>query len=244
MAPSKKNGYMRVLLKLSGESLKSADQPAVIDPVACEAVTDAICEVYEAGVQIGLVVGGGNIFRGSHAEAFGFARTPADHVGMLSTTINGLILGQILSTKGCKVRVMSALNFDGIVEPYNWNHAMHALEKRQIVIFVGGTGNPYFTTDSAAALKASEIEAEVLLKGTKVDGVYTKDPKVFKDAKKIESLSFDEALAKNYRVMDQTAIALCRENDIPIHVFNIFTPGALLDVVANGRGGTLVGSKA
>ncbi|PCI77832.1 UMP kinase [Candidatus Aerophobetes bacterium] len=235
------NGYKRILLKVSGESLKSKNDPAVIDPVACEALANSVCEIYETGVQIGLVVGGGNIFRGSHAEAFGFARTPADHVGMLAITINGLILGQILSTKGCKVRVMSALNLDGIVEKYNWNHAMHALEKGHIVIFVGGTGNPYFTTDTTAALRASEMGAEVVLKGTKVDGIYTEDPAKSSKAKKIETLSFDEALRGNYQVMDQTAIALCRENQIPIHVFNIFTPGALAQIVKYGTGGTLVG---
>lgn len=236
----KKQGYGRVLLKISGESLKSKDEPAVIDPVACEAIANSICEVYKTGVQIGLVVGGGNIFRGSHAAAFGFARTPADHVGMLAITINGLILGQILSSKGCKVRVMSALNFDGIVEPYNWNHAMHALEKGHIVIFVGGTGNPYFTTDTTAALRASEMEAEVLLKGTKVDGVYTADPAKDPKAERIDHMSFGQALEGNYQVMDQTAIAMCRENGIPICVFNIFEPGALAAVVKSQSGGTLV----
>lgn len=236
-----KAGYKRILLKISGESLKSKHDPAVIDPKACEAIANAIYEVYNTGIQIGLVIGGGNIFRGSHAKAFGFARTPADHVGMLAITINGLILGQILSTKGCKVRVMSALNLDGIVEPYNWNHAMHALEKGQIVIFVGGTGNPYFTTDTTAALRASEIEAEVLLKGTKVDGVYTEDPEKSDHAKKIETMSFDQALAQNYQVMDQTAIALCRENKIPVHVFNVFQSGALTNVVTNKSGGTVIG---
>ena len=231
--------YKRVLLKLSGESLKT-DSPGVVDQAACHRIAESICEVYELGVQIGLVVGGGNIFRGSQAESFGFARTPADHVGMLATTINGLILGQVLSTKGCKTRVMSAVNFDGIVESYNWNHARHSLEKGHIVIFVGGTGNPYFTTDTTASMRASEIEAEVLLKGTKVDAIYNKDPMQYPDAVKYDHLTFSEALAENLHVMDATAIAMCRENRIPIHVFDLFSKGALLKAICEKKGGTLV----
>ncbi len=231
--------YKRILLKLSGESLRS-DSCGIIDPKACDAIADSITEVYHLGVELGIVIGGGNIFRGSHAKSFGFARTPADHVGMLATTINGLILGQVLTTKGCKVRVMSALNFDGIVEPYNWNQALHSLGKGQIVIFVGGTGNPYFTTDTTAAMRASEIEAEVLLKATKVDGVYDKDPVEFPDAVKSDHLTYGEVLEKDLHVMDQAAIALCRENHIPIHVFNLFSRQAMLDAVCKKTGGTLV----
>lgn len=234
-----KTAYKRVLLKLSGESLKG-DHPGVVDHDACHAIADRICEIYHMGVQIGLVIGGGNIFRGSQAALFGFARTPADHVGMLATSINGLILGQVLSSKGCKIRVMSALNFDGIVEPYNWGHALHSLEKGHIVIFVGGTGNPYFTTDTTASMRASEIEAEVLLKGTKVDGVYNKDPIKYPDAVKYDRLTFSEALAENLNVMDATAIAMCRENNIPIHVFNLFSKEAMKDAICNKKGGTLV----
>lgn len=233
------SAYQRVLLKLSGESLKG-EKPGVIDHVACNQIADAICEIYRLGIQIGVVIGGGNIFRGNMAEQFGFARTPADHVGMLATTINGLILGQVLSEKGCQVRVMSALNFDGIVEPYNWNHALHSLEKGHIVIFVGGTGNPYFTTDTTAAMRASEIGAEVVLKGTKVDGIYDKDPKKNADAIKSDHLTYSEVLAKNLHVMDGTAIALCRESNIPIHVFNLFEEGALFRAVTEKKGGTLV----
>lgn len=233
------SAYQRILLKLSGESLKG-ETPGVIDHIACNQIADAICEVYALGVQMGIVIGGGNIFRGNMAEQFGFSRTPADHVGMLATTINGLILGQILSTKGCKTRVMSALNLDGIVEPYNWNHALHSLDKGHIVIFVGGTGNPYFTTDTTAAMRASEIEAEVLLKGTKVDGIYNKDPIQYADAVKSDCLTFSEVLAQNLHVMDGTAIALCRENGIPIHVFDLFEKGALLKAVCEKKGGTIV----
>ncbi len=236
---SKKPAYRRILLKLSGETLKG-NHPGVIDQDACHQIANNICEVYELGVQIGLVIGGGNIFRGSQAELFGFARTPADHVGMLATTINGLILGQVLSTKGCKTRVMSAVNFDGIVESYNWSHAMHALSKGYIVIFVGGTGNPYFTTDTTASMRASEIEAEVLLKGTKVDAIYDKDPLLYPEAEKYEHLTFAEALTKNLHVMDSTAVAMCRENGIPIHVFNSFSKEAMLEAVCEKKSGTLV----
>ncbi len=232
--------YKRLLLKLSGESLKRSDFSNVVDQKACHFIADRICEIYALGVQIGIVIGGGNIFRGIQAKQFGFARTPADHVGMLATTINGLILGQVLSTKGCKIRVMSALNFGGIVESYNWNHALHSLSKGHIVIFVGGTGNPYFTTDTTAAMRASEIDAEVLLKGTKVDAIYDKDPLKYPNAIKYESLTFTEALSKKMQVMDATAIAMCRENGIPIHVFNLFSEDALLKVICEKKGGTLV----
>lgn len=231
--------YKRVLLKLSGEALKG-EHPGVIDHVACDQIANAICDVYQLGVQVGVVIGGGNIFRGNMAKQFGFARTPADHVGMLATAINGLILGQVLSTKGCITRVMSALNFGGIVETYNWNHALYSLDKGHIVIFVGGTGNPYFTTDTTAAMRASEIEAEVLLKATKVDGVYDKDPMKHKDALKSDHMTYEDILTKNLNVMDGAAIALCRENDIPIHVFNLFEKGALLQAVMEKKGGTLV----
>lgn len=235
----KKAAYRRVLIKLSGESLKG-ETPGVVDHVACDFIADAILELYELGIQIGLVIGGGNIFRGTQAQVFGFARTPADHVGMLATTINGLILGQVLSVKGCRTRIMSALNFDGIVEPYNWSHAQHSLEKGHIVIFVGGTGNPYFTTDTSAALRASEIEAEVLLKATKVDGIYDKDPMKYPDAVKMDKLTFGEVLARDLHVMDQTAVAMCRVNRIPIHVVNLFSKGALLEAICNKTGGTRV----
>lgn len=234
-----KPSYKRVLLKLSGESLKG-ESSGVIDHVACDQIANAICEVYALGIEIGVVIGGGNIFRGNMAEQFGFARTPADHVGMLATTINGLILGQVLSAKGCKTRVMSALNFDGIVEPYNWNHALHSLDKGHIVIFVGGTGNPYFTTDTTAAMRASEIEAEVLLKATKVDGIYDMDPMKHEEAVKSDHLTYGEVLTKDLHVMDGAAIALCRESDIPIHVFNLFEKGAMLRAVTDREGGTLV----
>jgi len=231
--------YKRILLKLSGESLKGGVS-GVVDHVACGYIAEAICTVYRLGVQIGIVVGGGNIFRGNMAEQFGFARTPADHVGMLSTAINGLVLGQVLSTKGCKIHVMSAINLDGIIEVYNWTHACLALDKGHIIIFVGGTGNPYFTTDTTAAMRASEIEAEVLLKATKVNGVYNKDPEKHPDAVMSKHLTFSEALAESPKVMDSTAIALCRESGIPIHVFSLFEDGSLLKAVTECTGGTMI----
>lgn len=203
-------------------------------------IAHAIKDVHALGVQLGIVVGGGNIFRGTQAEAFGFARTPADHIGMLATTINGLILQQTLASLGVESRVMSALNTDSIVEPYHWGHALHSLQKGMIIIFVGGTGNPYFTTDSAAALRASEIQADILLKATKVDGIFSEDPKKNPHAIKYDRLTYSEALAKHLNVMDATAIALCRENHIPICVFNLFEEGAMLKAVCGQPKGSLV----
>lgn len=216
------------------------EQKFGIEHRACLQIAQAIKEVHALGVQIGIVVGGGNIFRGNQAEAFGFARTPADHIGMLATTINGLALQQTLASIGVESRVMSALTTDSIVEPYHWGHALHALQKGMIVIFVGGTGNPYFTTDSAAALRASEVEADILLKATKVDGIFSDDPKKNPKAVKFERLTYSEVLAKQLNVMDATAIALCRENQIPICVFNLFEEGAMLKAVCGQQKGSLV----
>lgn len=211
-----------------------------VEHEACKQIAQSIKEVYELGVQLGIVVGGGNIFRGNQAQAFGFDRTPADHIGMLATTINGLVLQQTLASLGIDSRVMSALNTDSIVEPYHWGHALHSLQKGMIVIFVGGTGNPYFTTDSAAALRASEIQADIVLKATKVDGIFSEDPKINPKAERYEQLTYSEVLAKKLNVMDATAIALCRENHIPICVFNLFEQGAMLEAVCGQRKGTLV----
>ena len=216
------------------------DQKFGLEHQACQHIATAIKEVFELGVQIGIVVGGGNIFRGNQAAAFGFERTPADHIGMLATTINGLVLQQSLATLGVQSRVMSALNTDSIVEQFHWGHALHSLQKGMIVIFVGGTGNPYFTTDSAAALRASEMHAEVLLKATKVDGIYSDDPKKNPAAVRYDRLTYSEVLAKKLNVMDATAIALCRENQIPICVFNLFEKGAMLRAVCGQPEGSLV----
>ena len=216
------------------------EQKFGIEHQSCRHIAQAIKEVYAIGVQMGIVVGGGNIFRGNQAKSFGFARTPADHIGMLATTINGLVLQQTLASLGVESRVMSALNTDSIVEPYHWGHALHSLQKGMILIFVGGTGNPYFTTDSAAALRASEIQAEMLLKATKVDGIFSEDPKKNPRAEKFERLTYSDVLAKKLNVMDATAIALCRENQIPICVFNLFEQGAMLKAVCGQQKGSLV----
>ncbi|NDD59031.1 MAG: UMP kinase [Chlamydiae bacterium] len=230
--------YKRVLIKLSGEALMG-EQNFGIEHKACNAIANAIKEVYDLGVEIGIVVGGGNIFRGTQAKDFGFARTPADHIGMLATTINGLILQQSLSVLDIPSVVMSALS-DSLVEKYSWAQSIDEIKKNKIVIFVGGTGNPYFSTDTAAALRATEIQAEIVLKATKVDGVYTDDPKKNPNAQKFERLTYLDALAKQLNVMDATAIALCRENKIPIYVFNLFQKGSLLAAICQGQGGTLV----
>ncbi|NGX26405.1 MAG: Uridylate kinase [Chlamydiae bacterium] len=207
---------------------------------ACAHIAKSVKEICDLGLEVGIVVGGGNIFRGRQAKEFGFEQTPADHIGMLGTMINGLILQQSLAGVGIESQVMSAINCSLIAESYKWIHAMHALQKGRIVIFVGGTGNPYFTTDTAAALRASEVRAEILLKGTKVDGVYDVDPMTNSNAKKFDTLSFSEALAKDLKVMDGTALALLRENKIPVYVFNLFKQGSLVEAVMEGKGGSLV----
>lgn len=242
MVSKKKPLYKRVLLKLSGEALMG-DQKFGIDHGACAQIAVSIKEMYDAGVQIGIVVGGGNVFRGAQAEQFGFSRTPADHIGMLATTINGIILQQSLAAIGIESQVMSALNTDAIVDKYIWGHAMHFLQENIPVIFVGGTGNPYFTTDTAAALRASEVDAQILLKATKVDGIYSADPKKDRRAKRYTKLTYSEALTKDLKVMDATAIALCRENQIPIFVFDLFEKGAMLRAVCEKSGGTIVEGK-
>ncbi|MBS0615401.1 MAG: UMP kinase [Verrucomicrobia bacterium] len=234
-----KSAYQRILLKLSGEALMGK-QKFGFEKEACQTIAENIRDIYRMGIQVGVVVGGGNIFRGIQAKEFGFARTPADHVGMLATTLNGLILDQCLENLGVNCHVMSALSADEVVDPYSWPQAMKHLQNGDVVIFVGGTGSPYFTTDTAAALRASEIEAEVLIKATKVDGIYDRDPLRYSSAKKFPKLTYTEVLTKKLSVMDATAIALCRENGIPIHVINLFKKGSLLSAVREKKGGTLV----
>lgn len=236
MASSK---YKRVLLKLSGEALMDGKEFG-LEKNACKHIAASIKEIHDMGLEIGIVVGGGNIFRGTQAKGFGFARTPADHIGMLATTINGLVLQQSLALLGIDSQVMSAINCDLIAESYNWTHAMHALQKGRIVIFVGGTGNPYFTTDTAAALRASEMGSEILLKATKVDGIYSDDPMKNPNAEKYTNLSYADALAKDLRVMDGTALALCRESNIPVYIFNLFEKGALVEAVSEQKKGSLI----
>jgi uridylate kinase len=235
----KKPAYKRVLLKLSGEALMG-DQKYGVDPAACRKIALSVQELTKLGVQVGLVIGGGNIFRGVKAAHAGMARTSADHIGMLATLINGISLNQAFESIHCESRIMSAITCDAIVEPYSWKGALQYLEKGLVLIFVGGTGNPYFTTDSAAALRAIEIQAEVFFKATKVDGVYDKDPLKFSNAVKFKQVAYSQVLASQLQVMDATAIALCRENRMPIRVFDFFADDSLRQAVFNEPVGTLV----
>ena len=234
-----KTHYKRVLLKLSGEVL-AGKYPYGIDYAVAEEIAVTIEAVSELGVEIGVVIGGGNIFRGSFADQYGFERTPADNIGILATCINGLALHQVLLSKGRKARVMGSRNFDGIIEPFNWMQANLYLEKGVALIFVGGTGNPYFTTDSAAALRSCEIGADVLIKATKFGGVFNKDPAHNKDAKMYEEISYSKVLEMNLGFMDASAVSLCRDNGIPIRVCDIFNREILLDIIKTGKGGSLI----
>ena len=215
-----KRPYQRVLLKLSGETLMGS-QSFGIHQEACLQVANYLSHFHRAGIELGVVIGGGNIFRGIDLRLVGMPRTPADHMGMLATLLNGVALQQSLMSHGVPVYVMSALECPKVAEPYNWTKALQYLKDGNVVIFVGGTGNPYFTTDTAAALRASEIGADVLLKATKVDGIYDKDPLKYSDAVKYETISYSQVLAEKLQVMDATAVALCRSSQIPIFVFNM-----------------------
>lgn len=211
-----------------------------LDHRACRDIATAIQEAVSLGVQLGVVVGGGNIFRGSQAQAFGFSRTPADQMGMLATMINGMALAQVLSAVGVKAHVMSAVSCPSFMDSFHLEEALRLLEDNGVPIFVGGTGNPYFTTDTAAALRASEVRADILFKATKVDGVFDKDPLKYSDAKQHKHLKFKDALAAQLNIMDATALALCRETKMPICVFNIFEKGALLKAVKGEDIGSLI----
>ncbi len=234
-----KPAYKRILLKLSGESLMGSQQFGV-DSEACFRVASQVRQLCQLGVQVGIVIGGGNIFRGAQANQLCMERTSADHIGMLATIINGISLQQAFERIECESRIMSAIACDVMAESYSWKNALDYLEKGFILIFVGGTGNPYFTTDSAAALRALEIQAEILFKATKVDGIYDKDPIAHPDASKFDRITYTEVLEKQLQVMDATAIALCRENHIPIRVFNLFSEEDLIKAVCNQPVGTLV----
>ncbi len=232
--------YKRILLKLSGEALMGA-QHFGIEKEACSTLASTIKEIVDMGVQIGIVLGGGNIFRGLHgSESLGIKRAQADYIGMLATLMNGLIFQQTLSNAGIDSRVMSGYKGFDIVEPAIWSMAVKHLDKQRVVIFVGGTGNPFFTTDTAAALRASEIDAQLLIKATKVDGVYDKDPLQYPNAKKYDTLNYTQVLEQNLKVMDATAISLCRDNDIPIMVLNMTSKTALVDAIHHKNTGTLV----
>lgn len=237
---TQKSPYKRVLLKLSGESL-SGPQQFGVSPDSCQQMALAIREIRQAGLEVAIVIGGGNIFRGVNLKELGMPRTPADQIGMLSTLINGIALQQALAVIDCPARLMSALECPKVAEPYNWSQALEALQKGSVLIFVGGTGNPYFTTDTAAALRASEIHADVLLKATKVDGIYNKDPLKYPDAIKYDVISYSQILAEKLEVMDATAIALCMSNRIPIFVFNMRLLGKGQTIRAlSERQGTIV----
>ena len=232
-------GYKRVLLKLSGEALMG-DDAFGINRATIERMVAQIKEVVETGVEMAVVIGGGNIFRGMAGGAAGMDRATADYMGMLATIMNALALQDAMKHAGLEARVQSALRIDQVVEPYIRTRAMRHLSEGKIVIFAAGTGNPFFTTDTAAALRGVEIGAEVVLKATKVDGIYTTDPKKDPNATRYSDISFDEAISKNLGVMDATAFALCRDQKMPIRVFSIFKEGGLMRVIRGEDEGTLV----
>ena len=231
--------YKRILLKLSGEALMGEGAYGISRPTI-EAIVAEIAVVARLGVEIGVVIGGGNIFRGVAPGAAGMDRATADYMGMLATVMNALALQDAMRRAGVASRALSALNIEQVVEPYIRGKAIRYLEEGTIVIFAAGTGNPFFTTDTAAALRASEVGAEIVLKATKVDGVYTSDPNRDSGAKRYSRVSFDEAIQRNLKVMDATALTLCRDQRLPVNVFSIFRPGALGRVVAGEDEGTLV----
>ena len=236
-----KTAYHRLLIKLSGGQLAGESgfgiSPAVIGRIARE-----VREVHELGSQLCIVIGGGNVIRGIDAAEQGLDRTSADYMGMLASVINALALQDALEKEGLATRVLSALEIQSVAEPYIRRRAVRHLEKGRIVVFAGGTGNPYFTTDTAAVLRAAEVDAEIILMAKHgVDGVYDDDPKKNPHAKRYDHLSYDEAIRKNLRIMDQTAVALCRENDLPIIVFDMSTPGNIRKVASGENVGTRVG---
>jgi uridylate kinase len=232
--------YKRVLLKLSGEALMGSQQFGV-DPAVTTRIARDVGEIQGLGVQTAIVIGGGNIFRGLAASVRGMDRATADYMGMLATVINGLALQDALEHQNVLTRVVTAIEMRAVAEPFIRRRAIRHLEKGRVVIFAAGTGNPYFTTDTAAALRAMEIKAEVILKGTKVDGVYTADPVLDSDATKYASISYLQVLEKQLKVMDATAISLCMDNNLPIVVFNLLEPGNIRRVVLGEAVGTTVG---
>ena len=231
--------YRRVLLKLSGEVL-AGDQGFGIDPTKAAYLANEVKSIHEFGIEIGLVIGAGNIFRGMQAASQGMDRVTGDYLGMLATIMNAISVQDALEKVECETRTLSAISVSQMAEPYIRRRAIRHLEKGRIIIISGGTGNPFFTTDSAAALRATELAAEIVLKGTKVDGIYDKDPMVHEDAIKFDTISFSQVLKDNLRIMDLTAITLCKENNLPIQVFNINQGGDLKELVLGGKIGTLV----
>jgi uridylate kinase len=237
--PMPKPHYHRVLLKLSGEVLMGP-QPFGIDPDVVKRIALEVREVHELGVEIAIVIGGGNIFRGLAASAQGFDRVSADHMGMLATVINALALQDALENADVHTRVLSAIEMRQVAEPYIKRRAVRHLEKGRVVIFAAGTGNPYFSTDTTAALRGMEIKAEIIMKATKVDGIYDADPEQVADAKKLPKISYLDVIKQKLRVMDTTAISLCMDNDLPIIVFNIKEYGNIKRVVLGEEIGSLV----
>jgi uridylate kinase len=234
-----KPAFKRILLKLSGEALMGDDAYG-INRVTINNIVEQIKEIVDLGVEVAVVIGGGNIFRGVAPAAAGMDRATADYMGMLATVMNALALQDAMKHIGLVARVQSALNIEQVAEPYIRGKAIRYLEEGRVVIFGAGTGNPFFTTDTAAALRGMEINAEIVLKATKVDGIYTDDPKKNPNAKRYETVSFDEAITKDLKVMDATAFTLCRDQKLPIAVFNIFKAGALKRVVMGENEGTRV----
>ena len=235
----KKSAYKRVLLKLSGEALMGDDAYG-INRATIERMVADVAQIKELGVELAIVIGGGNIFRGVAPGAQGMDRATADYMGMLATVMNSLALADAMRQVGIVARVMSAIAIEQVVEPYVRPKALQYLEEGKVVVFAAGTGNPFFTTDTAAALRGAEIGAEIVLKATKVDGVYSADPNKVKDAVRYSTISFDDAISRQLQVMDATAFALCRDRNLPIKVFSIVKPGSLLRVIQGEDEGTLV----
>jgi uridylate kinase len=232
--------YKRILLKLSGEALMGKSKTNSMDQEVLEQYSMEIKAVHELGVELAIVIGGGNIFRGGQAEALGIDRVQGDYMGMLATVINAMALQSALERHGVFTRLMAGIKMEQVCEPFIRRRAIRHLEKGRVVIFGAGIGNPYFTTDSTASLRAIEIQADVVLKGTRVDGVYSKDPEKFKDATRFTHLTFQEAYQKNLNIMDMTAFTLCMENKLPIIVFDMNKPGNLQHILQGEQAGTLI----
>jgi uridylate kinase len=231
--------YKRIVLKLSGEALMG-DQSFGISAEMIQYVADEIRSICDLGVEIAVVVGGGNIFRGIAAGSYGMDRTPADHMGMLATVINSLALQDILEKKGLETRVQTAISMHSVAEPYILRRAVRHLEKQRVVIFAAGTGNPYFTTDTAAVLRAQEVHAEILMKATKVDGLYDSDPMTNQNAKFIDRISYQKVIENHFNVMDMTAISLAMDNSLPLVIFNLKKPGSIEQIVCGESVGSLI----
>jgi uridylate kinase len=239
LMPDIRPRFKRILLKLSGEALMG-NQSFGIDSTVLEGVAAEISVIHELGVEVGIVIGGGNIFRGLQSDAFGVGRVAGDHMGMLATVINSIALGEALGRIGCETRIMTAIDMIKIAEPYIRERAVTHLSKSRIVLFGAGTGNPYFTTDTAAALRAMEIDADVLLKATKVDGVYDDDPETTPGAKYFDRLTYSEVLKRNLKVMDLTAVSLAMGQKLPIIVFNLRKRGNIKNIISGDHIGTLI----